>query len=212
MKMKSGWMIIPAFATMTLASCGGASEETTTTDSTTATTDSVVVEEPKELVKDYNYFVEKIGGMELEGITLTPDNENNDSTTLDSRKGWTTDPAVAGCDKIQVNSYSLSRLGNRSEAETKSLEDFEAFQTKNLSEGVKASDFKEYTKDSLTFYYCTMKGCNETFGKKNFNQIYFTHFTGNTGVNGWIKVYDPKMDMAQAEATAIKIMDFIAIP
>ncbi|MBK9190001.1 MAG: hypothetical protein IPM77_00070 [Crocinitomicaceae bacterium] len=210
--MKSGWIIIPAFTAMTLASCGGSSEEANNTNSTAAATDSVVVEEPKELVKDYNYFVEKFAGMELEGITLTPDNENNDSINQTSRKGWKTDPAAAGCDKIQLNSYLLSTTANRAEVESKSLAAFEEYQMKYLTEGVKASDFKEYTKDSLTFYYCTMKGCNETFGKSNFNQIYFSHFTGNTGVNGWIKVYDPKMEMTQAEATAVKIMDFIAIP
>jgi len=212
--MNKKWMIPALVAGLVMTSCGGG--ETTeggTTDSTaTTTTETPEVAGP--VAKDYSYFSTKLDAFTLDGITLTKDLVNDNADNEDLRRSWTTDPATAGCDKIQINTYSLSRTGNnRERMEHKSLQEFETVTLEDLSEGKTATEFNEYiVSDSLAFYYCTLTGCEESFGKKDFNQIYFTHFTGNVGVTGWISVYDKTMDMTKAKDVAIKTMDYLAKP
>lgn len=213
--MKKQFIIPAALIAMSLTSCGGA--ETTeggTTDST-KTEETVVVEETGPIEKDYNYFSSKLDAIQLDGLTLTTDLVNDDANNQDLRRSWTLDPATAGCDKIQINTYSLSRLGNnRASMEYKSLQQFQDGETANFSEGVAASDFKEYiVADSLAFYYCTLKGCNDGLGgKKDYNQYFIKHFTANVGITAWVQVYDKNMDMTKAEEVAIKVMEYLAKP
>lgn len=211
--MKKQLIFPAAFLAMSLVSCGGAeTTEAGTTDSTS--TNEVTTEVTAPAVKDYNYFSGKLDAFELAGVTLTKDLVNDNPSNEDLRRSWTTDPAAAGCDKIQINTFSLSRSGNNRESlEHKSLQEFEEATLANLGEGKTATEFKEYVvDDSLAFYYCTLTGCEESFGKTDFNQIYITHFSANVGVTIWVSVYDKTMDMTKANDIAVKVMDYIAKP
>lgn len=216
--MKTKIVSISVIALLALASCGGKKNEKANNNDSTQTksentNQTTTNNENQPLVKNYDYFSKKLDGFSIGGVNTTKDLVNDDPSSKDIRRSWLTDPAAVGCDKIQINAFSLARTGNRKETENKSLDEYKTFQTKYLSSNVKASDFKEYKSDSLTFYYCTMKGCNASIsGPKDYNQICFSHFTGDVGINGWVMVYDNKADMKKAEDIAIKCMDFLAKP
>lgn len=208
--MKKKWILpVVLFATL-LTSCGGSESA----EETTSTEENQGEEAPKELIKNYDYFSQKLDNIQIEGLTLTKNLVNDDPTYGDLRRSWNVDPSKDGCDEIQINTTDLTKMSNRSDNDFTSLANFEEITRKYLSEGVECSNFKEYVKDdSLHFYYCTMKGCKKTFGPQNFNEIYFRHTAGGSlGVTGWIYVYDNTMDLTQAEQVAIKTMDFIAKP
>jgi hypothetical protein len=212
--MKIKFLTVAMMAALVLASCGSKKTDSKKTNDTTNTTsETQQVDENKPLVKDYDYFATKLNGFTLDGITLTKDNVNDNPDTKDIRRSWTMDPSTAGCDKISMTVFSLARSGNRKEMESKTLEDFKTFQTKYADPKSIPTDFKEYKKDSLTFFYCTYKGVSGSLGSpKNYNQILFSHFTGDIGINGYVQIYDTKMDLKKAEETTIKSMDFLAKP
>jgi hypothetical protein len=210
--MNKKWMIPALLAGLVLTSCGGS--ETTETEGTTDST-TTTVEEPKELIKDYNWLSAKLDNISIEGVALTPDLVNDDANNKDIRRSWTVDPATNGCDKIQINCSSLSRSGNqRKELEHKSLAEYQDFMTKYEAEEDKKnfSDFKEYQKDSLVFYYNTKVKCSDTFGPSDYRKITFVHCTADLRIQGWVYVYDATMDMVKAEEMAIKMMDFLSQP
>lgn len=212
--MKKSIIALTMISAIALASCGSKKTEVKTNDntSTNQTTENKTVDENKPLVKYFNYFAAKLNNFSLDGLTLTKDLVNDDLNNKDIRRSWTTDVNQSGFDKIWINGFSLTRTGNRKETENKTLDEFKTFQTKYADPTTKLSDFKEYKKDSLVFFYCTKKGCNESMGHKDYNQIQFSHFTGDVGINGSVVIWDKKMPIDKAEEAAIKAMDFLAQP
>lgn len=211
--MKKTIYPIALFTAILFTACGGNTEEKkeTTTAETEKKAEEPVVEEPKEVVKDYNWLSAKLDNFTIEGYTLTVDSKNDNADNQDIRRTWTADPAAVGFDKITINSSSLSRSGNqREELEHKSLQEFQDFTMKYKGEKTKYEDFKEDNINGQVFYSKIAKGVDESLGMKNFNEFHGQTYIGDLNIQFWVKVYDNKADLTKAKEFAAKVMEFLS--
>ena len=211
--MKKTIYPIALFTAILFTACGGNTEEKkeTTTAETEKKAEEPVVEEPKEVVKDYNWLSAKLDNFTIEGYTLTVDSKNDNADNQDIRRTWTADPAAVGFDKLNITSSSLSRSGNqRQELEHKSLQEFQDYTMKYKGETTKYEDFKEDNVNGQVFYSKVIKGMSESLGKKDFNMIHGETFIGDLNVQYRISVYDNKADLAKAKEFAAKVMEFLS--
>ncbi|MFH0894155.1 MAG: hypothetical protein V2A54_06950 [Bacteroidota bacterium] len=207
--MKKALFTIMTFTLATLmVSCGGSKKDEKKDEKKDTTQ---VVEEQKPTVKDFAYFEKIAKEMKLEGLELTSGNKYADTASKSFSYGYNINNGKEkGADYIILTAGSVKRLGNKDDILNKSLEEYKSFCTKTLPKGQKVSDFKEWKKGDQVFYYCTFKGVSDQMGgKKNYNRLSCHYVIDDVYLDGYVKVYDSKQDLANAEKILIQLMEYI---
>lgn len=214
--MKKHVLFAAAIASLAMiSSCGSKeAEQSEMPKDTVAVADTAAKAEetPAPAAKDFFYYEKLAKNASIEGLTLSQNNNYSDSSSKAFAIGYNvTNAAEVGVDKINFMAGSVARLGNKSDILNKSLDEFKAFQEKMVEKGVKVTDFKEYSKNGETFYYCTFKGKSDMMGgNKNYNQL-FAHFVkDDVYLDFTVTVLDKKADLAKAEEVLKKMADYIA--
>lgn len=189
-----------------LVSCGGKKEENKETPKDSTKTEEVAV------VKDFTYFNNLAKDLKIEGLELSSANASSDTAAKWFYYGFTIkDGKDKGADKINVNCGDLTKVGNRSDFDVKTLAEYETAQRKLVEKpGLKTSDFKEYKNGSETIYYYTVKGISDQMGgHKNYNQLYATYIKNEMYFTIMVSVYDNTAALDKAEGILKQVMEAI---
>lgn len=210
--MKKSMITITLLAFMSFfVSCGGSKKDDN--KDTVKSDSSAIVKEKKPEVKNFAYFDKISKELKLEGLELRSANKYSDSSSKSFSYGYNIkDGKEKGADYIVLTAGSVARLGNKEDILNKSLDEFKSVRTKMAKneKDVNISDFKQWEKGGNIFYYCTYKGVSDQMGgKKNYNQLFLHYVKDDVYLDGYLKIYDNKADLAKAEQILIKLMEFI---
>ncbi len=199
-------------------SCGGSKDantnnESVASDSATKTQEPLPVEQPKEVVKNYAYYVELIKGIVPEGAQLSQYYSNSDTTSKSFEHIMrVTNGAAVGYDKI---GYSITRAANymgeqKEKMENYNMESFKYFMNLNREKNAGNVNEQEYKSGESVFYYGTTKNIKGSMGSKDKNMVTMVTKINDLIITCNVDVNDVKSEMEKAIEVAKKIADTIA--